>query len=245
MQHVERYCRMSLPKKFLVNQCFHEFTDEFSNELIPRFRDVFEFVKLHSDSEASGIRRLHLGYTAMREHAFDFITREYPWLEDFRCKMGLEKKLNFLETNGLDKSEFKPHIDGKPGNPAVMFNAPIQNCTDQTETYWVEPLEEMTPVLLCENGQSSERVRGATPHLPPQTPFRILQSHHFTNRCALFRSDIFHGAINRSKSADPRIMMHWWYPPQISWEIAVHQNHKYLLDGLDSKLTDVDVSRLI
>lgn len=210
-------------------ECFHEFNDDFSRNWVPKFREVFHFVEEHAGHDYSMIRKLHLGYTAMREPAFDFIACEFPWLEDFRREFGLVKRLNFLETDGFEKREFKPHIDGSNGNPTVMFNVPIQNCTLETKTYWVQPLVEVEPVLLCENGTNGERLKGATPHLPPDAAFKVICEHSFTTRCALFRSDIFHGVINDSRNKQSRIMMHWWYPPNTNWGKAKEKNRLNLL----------------
>jgi len=197
--------------------CIVEFSQEFSNEFIPKFREVFYFFKEHAVDENSLIRKLHLGYTAMRPEAFDFVASEFSWLEEFRLKFGLDKKLNFLETHGLEKPEFKLHIDGNPGDPSMMFNCPILNCTNETTTYWIEPLEEYETKLLCENGTKTEKKYGATPHIPDDIKYRIIHNHSIVDRCVLFRSDIFHGVKNTTNRDEYRIMMHWWFPKSIQW----------------------------
>ena len=197
--------------------CIKEFGEEFSNTYIPQFREVFYFFKRNAVDNNSLIRKLHLGYTAMRPEAFDFVSNEFPWIEEFRLKFGLEKKINFLETHGLSKPEFKLHIDGTPGAPSMMFNCPILNCTEETTTYWVEPMEDYETILLCENGTNGEKKHGATPHIPEGIKYRTIHSDTITNRCVLFRSDIFHGVKNISNRDEYRIMMHWWFPKSIQW----------------------------
>lgn len=204
-----------------ANDCFRELSLEKSQKYIHMFRSVFSFVSAHAGQDYSQIRRLHLGYTAMREPAFDFISAEFPWLEDFRRSMSLEKKINFLETNGVEKKEFLPHVDGKNNAPIAMFNVPILNCTSETKTYWVEPIADFKPVLLCENGTKGDTKLGATPHLPSDVPFRVVAEHSFTDRCVLFRSNVFHGVKNNSMSSSPRIMMHWWFSDGIDWKKAI------------------------
>jgi len=199
------------------NICFLELNETFSQEYITKFKEVFYFFKKNAIDKDSLIRKLHLGYTAMRPEAFDFVSAEFPWLEEFRLKHNLTKKLNFLETHGLDKTEFKIHIDGKLGDPEVMFNVPILNCTTETKTFWVRPLEEFTSELKCENGTNSDTKRGSTPHLPEDIKYEIISEHSFTNKCSLFRSDIFHGVINNSLRDEYRIMMHWWFPKEVTW----------------------------
>lgn len=199
------------------NDCLAEFSKEFSEIYIPKFREVFYFFKENAVDENSLIRKLHLGYTAMRPEAFDFVANVFPWLEDFRVKFGLEKKLNFLETNGLEKPEFKLHIDGQIGDPSVMFNCPVLNCTNETVTYWIEPQEEYDTILLCENGTKTEKKYGATPHISENTKYRIVHTYSITDRCVLFRSDVFHGVKNKSNRNEDRIMMHWWFPKTVNW----------------------------
>lgn len=205
----------------MTEECFKELNEQFSNKLISEFKKVYLFYKEHAVDSDSLIRKLHLGYTAMRPEAFDFVAQQFPWLEEFRVKYNLEKKLNFLETHGLEKKTFEPHIDGKVGNPSVMFNCPILHCTTETVTYWVNPVEDVTPVLLCENGNSHETRKGATPHLPKNAIYNKICEHSFTNKAALFRSDIYHGVVNNTNRNEYRIMMHWWFPKGVSWDDAV------------------------
>lgn len=201
--------------------CMKELSADFSNEMIPKFREVYHFFKKHAVDKDSLIRKLHLGYTAMRPEAFDFAAEEFPWLEDFRVWYGLSKRLNFLETHGIEKPEFKLHIDGKPGCPHVMLNVPILNCTTETTTYWVEPRHEYETHLSCEDGTNSEKKSGATPHLPEGAEYDVICEYSFTDRIALFRSDIFHGVKNNTQRDEYRILMHWWFPDHFPMEKAV------------------------
>lgn len=201
-------------------ECFVEMDEAFSKEMIYKLTDVFHFFKANAVDNESLIRKLHLGYTAMREEAFDFVAEEFPWLEEFRDEFGLSKRLNFLETHGIDKPEFKIHIDGKPGAPYVMFNTPILNCNTDTTTFWVQPKTDFDPVMACENGDSADTKRGATPHLPEDIEYDLIDKTSFTNKCALFRSDIYHGVINSSNKDEYRIMCHWWFPNNFEWREA-------------------------
>ena len=198
---------------------YRELNQEFSDIYIPKFREVFYFFKKNAVDQNSLIRKLHLGYTAMREEAFDFVAQEFPWLEEFRVKYQLSKRLNFLETHGLDKKTFEPHIDGKEYNE-VMLNVPILNCTVETKTYWVKPKEKFDPILLCENKSVSDTKKGATPHLPDNIVYDIECEYTFTNRCALFRSNAYHGVINNTNRDEYRIMMHWWFKDYTKFEEA-------------------------
>lgn len=200
-------------------KCYRELSKEFSDEYIPKFKEVYYFFKQNAVDENSLIRKLHLGYTAMREEAFDFASYEFPWLEEFRVKYNLSKRLNFLETHGLDKPVFEPHIDGKEFNE-VMFNVPVLNCTNETVTTWVEALEDFDPVLLCENKMETRSIKGATPHIPDGVKYREVCSHRIVDRALLFRSNIFHKVSNNSARDEYRIMMHWWFPDYTTFEQA-------------------------
>ena len=198
---------------------FKELNTEFSDEYIPKFTEVYYFFKKHAIDENSLIRKLHLGYTAMRPMAFDFVVESFPWLEDFRLKYNLSKRLNFLETHGLEKPKFEPHIHGQFYNE-VMLNAPILNCTKETITQWVEPKTNFDPILLCENKSSSNPKKGATPHIPDGIEYDIVCEHSFTNKIALFRSNKFHKVINNSGRNEYRIMMHWWFNDHFTFDMA-------------------------
>lgn len=198
---------------------YREFNKDFSEEYIPKFREVYYFFKENAVDENSLIRKLHLGYTAMREEAFDFASLKFPWLEDFRVKYNLSKRLNFLETHGLEKPIFEPHIDGQEFNE-VMFNVPILNCTNETTTTWVEPIEEFVPVLLCENKTESSTKKGATPHLPDGVKYVEACSINITDRIVLFRSNKFHKVINSTNRDEYRIMMHWWFNDHFTFNMA-------------------------
>lgn len=202
-------------------ECFKEINETFSEVVITKLTEVFYFYKDHAVDRDSLIRKLHLGYTAMRPEAFDFVAEEFPWIEEFRKEYNLAKKLNFLETDGFDKAEFKAHIDGSPGKPHVMFNTPIINCDINTITYWVEPLEEFDPVLQCENRTNYDKKNGATPHLPENIKINLIHKHSFTNKCSLFRSDIYHGVLNMTNKKEHRIMSHWWFPDYFTWNEAI------------------------
>jgi hypothetical protein len=204
-----------------MNKYYREFNKEFSELYIPRFREVYYFFKKHAVNENSLIRKLHLGYTAMREEAFDFVSLEFPWLEDFRIKYNLSKRLNFLETHGIKKPTFEPHIDGKEYNE-VMFNVPILNCSKETTTTWVEPIEDFDTVLLCENKSENNTKKGATPHLPDNVKYIEVCNYNITDRAILFRSNKFHKVTNNTKRDEYRIVMHWWYPDYFTWDQAVN-----------------------
>ena len=198
---------------------YREINQEFSDQYIPKFREVYYFFKENAVDEDSLIRKLHLGYTAMREEAFDRAAEEFPFLEEFRVEYNLSKRLNFLETHGLDKPTFEPHIDGKEYNE-VMFNVPILNCTDETTTTWVEPVEDFDPILLCENKSESSRRKGATPHIPDGVEYIEAATTTITDRAVLFRSNKFHRVDNRTGRDEYRIMMHWWFPDYTTFEDA-------------------------
>jgi len=198
---------------------YQELSKEFSEEYIPRFQEVYYFFKKHAVDESSLIRKLHLGYTSMRPAAFDFVASEFPWLEEFRLKHNLSKRLNFLETHGIEKPIFEPHIDGKEFNE-VMFNVPILNCTNETTTTWVEPIGDFEAILLCENKSETSTKKGATPHLPPDTEYKEVCSLQITDRALLFRSNKFHKVINNTNRDEYRIMMHWWFNDHTTFDEA-------------------------
>ena len=202
-----------------MTKYYRELHKEFSEEYIPKFKEVYYFFKENAVDENSLIRKLHLGYTAMREEAFDHAAEQFPFLEDFRIKYNLSKRLNFLETHGLDKPTFEPHIDGKPYNE-VMFNVPILNCTDETTTTWVEPDTDFDPVLLCENKSESSTQKGATPHIPDGVTYREAVTTSITDRAVLFRSNKFHKVINTTGRDEYRIMMHWWFKDYTTFDEA-------------------------
>jgi hypothetical protein len=201
--------------------CVREFSSAFSQNLIPAFQTVFEFFKEHAIDQNSLIRKLHLGYTAMRPEAFDFVCFNFPWIRIFQNEMGLTNKINFLETHPKLKPSFQPHIDGKNGNPHVMLNCPIQRCNQYSTTSWVLASEKFDPILQAENGDTQETSRGATPHIPSGIKYNIIANHCFTDKISLFRSDIYHMVHNKDDSDESRIMMHWWFPPEVTWENAV------------------------
>lgn len=198
---------------------YKEFNDDFNNQYIPLFREVFYFFKTNAIDENSLIRKLHLGYTAMREEAFDFAAAEFPWLETFRLNYNLSKRLNFLETHGLEKPKFEIHIDGKEYNE-VMLNVPILNCTEETTTFWVQPKQSFDPVLLCQNKTNTNTKSGATPHLPDDIDYDVVEKYAFTDKCALFRSNAYHGVNNTTNRDEYRIMMHWWFKDYTTFEEA-------------------------
>lgn len=198
---------------------YKELSEDFSQYYIPKFQEVFYFFKENAVNENSLIKKLHLGYTAMKPEAFDFVSSRFSWLENFRLKYGLSKRLNFLETHGLNKKTFEPHIDGKEFNE-VMLNFPIFNCTVETITTWVEPIEDFEPILLCENKTNTSTKKGATPHIPDGVKYIETCSYNFTNRAVLFRSNKFHKVTNNTNRDEYRIVMHWWFPDYTKFEEA-------------------------
>lgn len=212
-----------------MTKYYQELTKEFSDLYIPKFREVYYFFKNHAVDDSSLIKKLHLGYTSMREEAFDFVAYNFPWLEEFRLKFNLSKRLNFLETHGIEKPTFEPHIDGQQFNE-VMFNVPILNCTAETTTIWVEPIGNFEPILLCENKTETSTKKGATPHLPEGIEYTEACSCTITEKAVLFRSNKFHKVINATGRDEYRIMMHWWFPDYTTFD----QAEKYFVSVLSS-----------
>jgi hypothetical protein len=202
------------------DDCIRPFNKQFSEEVIPQLTELFSFFRKHATSPTSILKKLHLGYTCMNDDAYDFVASCNPWVERFRQELGLSKRLNFLETNGIHKPKFMPHIDGRDGNPQVMLNIPIQNCDENTTTTWWQPLEAFEPFLAAENYSTGDTKRGATPHLPEYVPRRKIAEYTFTDRAALFRSDVYHSVDNHTDNDTDRIMFHWWFPEDAKFDLV-------------------------
>lgn len=202
------------------HRCYKELDERYSY-LLPNLTDIFDSIVHKSKQHPELFPHLHLGYSVMSDDSFEILEREFPWLHTFRMEFSLRKRINFLETN-REKPIFLPHIDGRLGSPQVMLNTPIKNCTHETTTFWVQPTVDFEPVPLAENGTTSLKTKGATPHLPPDTAYYVFNFHSFQKCPSLFRSDVYHGVHNNSSSSESRIMCHWWFNTGVSWDDAVN-----------------------
>ena len=104
----------------------------------------------------------------------------------------------FLLTNGTSNSEFYIHFDGQPNDGSSCgINWPILNCDEKSTTIWVEPETEDYFEVSKNSFMLKEGVKTK----------EIYRYHLMNDQPVLFRSNLWHYAVNGTESRQWRVIV--------------------------------------
>jgi len=125
---------------------------------------------------------------------------KFPQLEEFRHRDRMKDHFWILRTNGKKIKKYYPHIDGIPGDGSCGgFNWPLYNCNQSSTTIWIEPRQEKyhyvneTSIRLDDNVGYDE----------------VFKYNMKDGQPVLFRSDLWHYAVNETNIKDWRVLIKW------------------------------------
>jgi hypothetical protein len=139
-------------------------------------------------------------YDSKHDYGLKVSVDKIERLSEFRKKFSFKDHFWILLTNGSSHSRFYVHIDGRPddGSPGGI-NWPLFNCDEQSTTVWVEPVEE-----------KYFEVSANSFTLEPDVETRDIYTYnHRDEQPVLFRSDLWHYAVNETKKKDWRVIIKW------------------------------------
>ena len=133
---------------------------------------------------------------------------KFPELKKFRYFDRMKNHFWILRTNGRKINKYYPHIDGTPEDGSCGgINWPLYNCNNSSTTIWIKPEQE-----------KYQYVNETSIKLDDDVNYDELFRYNMQdNQVVLFRSDIWHYAINNTNIKDWRVIIKWEILSE-SWE---------------------------
>jgi hypothetical protein len=139
-------------------------------------------------------------YASKHDYGLKVLVKDIPELEEFYNKFKLKDYFWILLTNGKSNSRFYVHIDGRfDDNSPGGINWPLENCDERSTTIWVRPLKEEYYEISANSYTLEE-------HVETKELFRY---HCMNDQPILFRSNLWHYAINETNIMQWRVMIKW------------------------------------
>lgn len=195
--------------------------EEFSKNYITRFRELYD------EMEKSGIRKeAHLKWVLRVEHFEEYYLEKFPWIADLPLFDYKAETLVFFRMNPTwpNGNMFHVHID--PLNANANINIPVYNCTNEAVTSWVKPTGDLKH--QTEERAGDKIIKGETPVDFLKSEYEIIESVHITDRCCLFKGDVYHKVDLHSTEDKTRVMCKIW-SRDIGWE-NLQQKFKDYID---------------
>ena len=116
----------------------------------------------------------------------------------------------FFRFNGSDPETDKFEVHKDPDNACANVNVPVYNCTHETRTIWVEPIEEEIESWEYRAGSKLDPNKEETFSNHLRSEYREIETQYITDRCCLFKGDVWHKVIVDHKRDEWRIMAKFW-----------------------------------
>lgn len=186
-----------------MGQHFKFLNKEFSDEYINLFRQLYDEIE-----DCKIVKEQHLKYILRPEHLQEHYIHKFPWIKTLPQFDYTQETLVFFRMNPTwpNGNMFHIHID--PLNANANINIPVYNCTNEATTSWVEPIGEV--VNEVEERAGDKIVSGETEVDFLKSSYRVIESVSITDRCCLFKGDVYHKVDLYSKEDKTRVMCKIW-----------------------------------
>jgi hypothetical protein len=156
-------------------------------------------------------------YDSKHDYGLKVSVNKIPELQEFANKFKTKDHFWILLTNGTSNSRFYVHVDGQfdDGSPGGI-NWPLYNCDERSSTYWVKPLEEKYYEISYNSYTLEEDVETK----------EIFSYSMLDNKPVLFRSNLWHYAVNSTGDKKWRVIIKWELLSE-SWETLVDEFESY------------------
>ena len=184
---------------------FKWLSKEFSDLWIKRCRELYDEV------ERTGIcQELHMKYIVRASHMQEYYIDKFPWLLEMPMYDPTNESVVFFRFNGSDPETDKFEVHKDPDNACANVNVPVYNCTHETRTIWVEPIEEEIESWEYRAGSKLDPNKEETFSNHLRSEYREIETQYITDRCCLFKGDVWHKVIVDHKRDEWRIMAKFW-----------------------------------
>ena len=184
---------------------FKWLSKEFSDLWIKRCRELYDEV------ERTGIcQELHMKYIVRASHMQEYYIDKFPWLLEMPMYDPTNESVVFFRFNGSDPETDKFEVHKDPDNACANVNVPVYNCTHETRTIWVEPIEEEIESWEYRAGSKLDPDKQETFSNHLRSEYREIETQYITDRCCLFKGDVWHKVIVDHKRDEWRIMAKFW-----------------------------------
>lgn len=181
--------------------------------------ELDEFSELTSETWRSIYKRIRKEklYASKHDYGLKVFVKDIPELEIFSKKFKLKDHFWVLLTNGKSNSRFYVHIDGRfdDGSPGGI-NWPLENCDNRSTTVWVKPIEERYYEISHNSYTLDSSIKTE----------EIYRYHCMDGVPILFRSNLWHYAVNETNLNKWRVMIKWELLSE-NWESLVDEFKPY------------------
>ena len=178
---------------------------QFSDLWISRCRELYQEVE-----KTKIAKELHMKYIITPEQLKEYYIDKFPWLLEMPMYDPTKESVVFFRFNGSDKELNKFEVHKDPTEAYANVNVPVYNCTHETRTIWVEPIEEEIESWEYRAGSKLDPNKEETFSNHLRSEYREIETQYITDRCCLFKGDVWHKVIVDHKRDEWRIMAKFW-----------------------------------
>ena len=178
---------------------------QFSDLWISRCRELYQEVE-----KTKIAKELHMKYIITPEQLKEYYIDKFPWLLEMPMYDPTKESVVFFRFNGSDKELNKFEVHKDPTEAYANVNVPVYNCTHETRTIWVEPIEEEIESWEYRAGSKLDPNKQETFSNHLRSEYREIETQYITDRCCLFKGDVWHKVIVDHKRDEWRIMAKFW-----------------------------------
>lgn len=178
---------------------------QFSDLWISRCRELYQEVE-----KTKIAKELHMKYIITPEQLKEYYIDKFPWLLEMPMYDPTKESVVFFRFNGSDKELNKFEVHKDPTEAYANVNVPVYNCTHETRTIWVEPIEEEIESWEYRAGSKLDPNKEETFSNHLRSEYKEIETQYITDRCCLFKGDVWHKVIVDHKRDEWRIMAKFW-----------------------------------
>ena len=183
-----------------MSKCYVELNQEFSDTWCPRFKQLYD--RVHKTQNCHHVWWAYVLHPSRLKR--DYLD-EFPWLTEIPSYDINDEKntIIFFRSNGQKNRHVKAHVDPNEIDWSIVL--PVQNCTDETVTNWVEPIGDVVEERAKTSaGNKDVKMLGNNT--------KIIDSYCFTNKAALFNGGQWHEVRISHNRDEDRVLGKLWTP---------------------------------
>jgi len=184
---------------------FKWLSKEFSDLWIARCRELYAEVE-----KTKIVKELHMKYIVTSTHMQDYYIDKFPWLLEMPMYDPTKESVVFFRFNGSDPETNRFEVHKDPIEGIANVNVPVYNCTHETRTVWVEPIDEEIESWEYRAGSKLDSTGTETFSNHLRSEYRELETQFITDRCCLFKGDTWHKVEVDHNRDEWRVMAKFW-----------------------------------
>lgn len=174
---------------------YYPLSKEWTQDWAEKFIPLYEYLVRNP----SKCKYINYKYVCFSEHSKSLV-KKFPFIKDIPNFDYKDESMYFafLTLNGKNKKSWTPHID--PDNTKWDITLPLLNCTNETITTWLDPLEE------------TRDIRGDETMQVYTGEYKVLAKTSITDHALVLRSDILHKVDIMHDRDETRVVVKFFIP---------------------------------